>query len=147
MSVQKGVGVIWGLGGFSVSGTGVYATGQVQSVRYTLGGQETEIKGADGVTLSLVLFGHMDSITVEVIPSGATLAAAKACGILPARGADITVADTDDTGSQIVGSSTGNGTGTYIFTGGTVNKGVADACTITMELRRYEKHLATVAAS
>jgi len=139
MSVQKGVGVIWGLGGFSVSGTGVYATGEVQSVRYTMGGQEAEIKGADGVTRSLILFGHMDSITVEVIPSGATLDAARACGILPARGADITVGDADETETQFGG--------TYIFMGGTVNKGVADACTITMELRRYENALDTVAAS
>lgn len=144
MSVQKGTGIVWGLAGASLSGTGVYATGIIQSLRYTLGGKEVEITGTDGQPVNLTLYAHIQNITVEVVPSGATLTAAKACAILPVRGADITVADTDDTGSEYVGSSTGNGTGTYIFMGGGINKAGDAACTLTMELRRYETHLATV---
>jgi len=147
MSVQKGTGIVWSLPNFALSGTGVYATGIVQSVSYGLGGDEAETKGSDGVVKSLNLYNRKEEITVEVVPSGATLAAAKACAILPDLGADITVADTDDTGSQIIGSSTGDGTGTYIFISGNVNKRVDGATTLTMVLRRYETHLATVAAS
>lgn len=147
MSVQKGTGLVWGLAGVALSGTGVYATGIVQSVQYNLGGDEAETRGNDGNVRNIVFYAGKEDMTVEVIPSGATLAAAKACSILPARGADVTVADSDDTGSQIVGSGTSDGTGTYIFVSGTVNKRVDGACTLTMVLRRYENHLATVAAS
>lgn len=147
MSVQKGSGIRWSLPNFALTGTGVYATGIVHSVQYGLDGDRAQVKGADGVDVTDIFYNTKDTLTVEVVPSGATLAAAKACVVLPVRGADITVADTDDTGSQMIGSGTGNGTGTYKFISGSINLRADQTATLTMVLERGETHLATVAAS
>ena len=147
MSVQKGTGLVWSLPGFSLSGTGVYGAGIVQSVAYSRGGERSDVKGADGVTVTKVFFDGKETLTVEVIPSGTTIAAAKGNAILPARGADVTVDDSDDTEQVITGSGSGDGTGTYIFIEGSINKRVDGHVTLSMTLERGEKHLATVAAS
>lgn len=141
-SVQKGVGVVWSLvTGGTGAGMGTFVN---QSTDYDLSpGSEVEIKGLDGATKCLILADPKEALTLEVVPSGATLAAAKAANILPALGADITITDADDT--EIAGSGTGAGTGTYIFMGGRKNKTTDGVSRLTFNLRRYsDTHLATV---
>jgi len=144
MSLQKGTGVKWSIE-TTFTGTGVYATGIVQSVKYGLDGDQKKIKGADGKTVTRIFSDTIETITIEVIPSGTTLALAKASYVLPARGADITVVDSDD--SEIAGSGTSDGTGTYIFISGEKTTTIDGEAVLTMVLERGEKHLATVAAS
>jgi hypothetical protein len=133
MSVQKGTALVWGVGGFSLDGTGVYATGIVQSVQYSLGGEEAETRGPDGKVENVVFYAKKEELTVEVIPSGSSIADAKGNAVLPARGADVTVA-----------TDVGGFGETFIFVTGSINQRVDGACSLTMNLRRYEDELATV---
>lgn len=144
-SIQKGTGIVWSLI-TAFTGTGVYATGIVESVEYDLS-PETDEKtyGADGLIKNRTFADVTERITVTIIPTGATVAAAKLCNILPAIGADITVDDNDDT--EIEGSGSTNGTGTYIFVGGGKSKQIRGKTTLRMTLDRHETHLATVAAA
>lgn len=141
-SVQKGVGVVWSLAtGASATGMGTFIT---QSVDFGISATETEIKGLDGATKSLILSDPREDVTIEVVPSSTTLALAKAANILPDPGADVIVTDTDD--AEIAGSGTGNGTGTYIFLAGRKNKTTDGVTRLTFTLRRYQDtHLSTVA--
>jgi hypothetical protein len=144
MSIQKGTGIVWSLV-TALSGT-VFASGIVESVEYELM-PETDEKtyGADGKIKNRTFSDVTERITVTVIPTGATIAAAKSSNVLPAIGADITVTDADDT--EIAGSGSSDGTGTYIFVGGNKSKQIRGKGTLRMTLDRHETHLATVAAS
>lgn len=128
--IQLGTGVVWGTDGVSMSGTGVYATGKVMSVGYTLDGEWQEIRGQDGKVLTVVIPDSVESIDVEIIPTGATKAAAIACNILPARGAAITFTDTGD-----AENSSGR---VYHFKSGSKSKSNTDKGTLKFALVRYD---------
>lgn len=139
MSTQKGTfGVVWALA------TGVSATGlgtcQVQSADYGVESDLKEIKGIDGDTKCIVFSDPKETMSIEVVPSGATISAAKSASILPAPGADVTITDTDD--SEVAGS-----TGTsnrWHFISGTKRKTNDGEVRLTMTLRRYAADLVTI---
>lgn len=145
MSVQKGAGVVWSHG-VTATGTGVFATGIVESVEYEQS-PETDEKtyGADGKVKNRVFADTLERIVLNVIPTGATIAAAKSANVLPAIGADITIVDADD--SEIAGSGSSDGTGTYVYVGGSKTKNIRGKGMLRMTVERQETHLATVAAS
>ena len=137
--VIKGTGVIWSTDGLSLSATGLYAAGKIQSVRYNLGGDVTEIKGDDAEVKAVIFSNSIENMTIEVVPTGSTIAAAVANFILPARGADVTITDTVD--GEI-------NSAVFMFVDGDKNRTVDGAGTLTMNIRRYGgATLSTVAAS
>jgi hypothetical protein len=143
-AIQKGSsgnGVIWSMG-IGISGTGVLATFKQSNADYTESSKEKEIPGADGETTTLVLYDTKMDLTVDVVPSGATVAAAKSCNILPAIGADVTITDSQETGSPSEVAAQ------YICMGGTKRYQIDGEEHITMNLRRYGVGtLSTIAAS
>ena len=128
--IQLGTGVVWGTDGVSMTGTGVHATGKVRSVAYSLDGEWQEIRGQDGKVITVVIPDAVETIEVEVIPTGATKAAAIACYILPARGAQVTFTDTGDAelSSGLV----------FAFMAGKKNKTNTGEGTLSMTLKRYD---------
>ena len=135
-SVQKGTfGVVWGLG-TTVSASGL-GTCTVQSVDFGVETKKKEIVSSDGETRCVVYHDQQDAITIEVVPSGATIAAAKTAGAsgLPAIGADVTITDSDD--SEVAAS-------TWVFEGGSKRKTVDGEVRVTMNLRKFGTTLPTI---
>lgn len=139
-SIQKGtVGVVWSVGDTAFTGTGVPAAYKIQGTNYTLGSQQKRILGADSIPATRVFYDAMERLTLDVTPTGATLAAAKGNNILPAIGADITLTSTHDTEFA--------GTYEWHFVGGTKRMTVDGEAVLTMELERDEVDLTTIAAA
>ena len=150
--IVKGLGVVWGVAGFAAGATGISsndklgdaaalasATGKVQSVKYDLDGKTAEVSDENGDCAAVIFFADTEKITVEVVPSGATIAAAVLNWILPARGADVTITDTVDT--EIT-------TKVFMFMRGTKNRTVEGVGTMSFELeRKGAATLSTIAAS
>lgn len=141
-SVQKGItgfGVVWSLG-TTITATGI-GTNQLQSVDYGLESDVKELKGADAATKCIIFSDTKENMTIEVIPSGATIALAKAANVIPAIGADVTIVDADD--AEIAGSP--GATTRWHFLSGTKRKTVDGEVRLTFVLRRYETDLVTIA--
>ena len=132
--VIKGLGVVWGANLFdpSITGTGTntgaYATGKVQSVKYDHGADKVEVKGDDGDVKAVVFTNVVEKITVDVVPTGSSVANAVSSNVLPAIGQDITIIDTGD--SELNAA-------VYMYESGSKNRSVDGAATITMNLCRY----------
>lgn len=144
MSVQKGTkGVVWSIvtSVSPVVGT-VTATCKIQKVSFKRGGENKEFRDTDGVIFNSTFFAGVEECTIEAIPTGATKALAATSNILPARGDDITVTDTQD--SNVAGSGTAAGTSMWMFVDGSKEQAVDDAVKITLNLKRYESYLPTV---
>lgn len=130
MSVQKGTPVLWSVA-TTASATGL-GTGLVQSVTFTPSATKTEIKGADGATKTEVYSNPMESITLEIIPTGTT-SVASVVATLPEIGADLTVVDSVDT--EIAGSS--GTTNRYIVDSASKSRSVDSAVKLTVTAHRY----------
>lgn len=136
--IQKGTfGVAWSLG-TTASGTGI-GTNQMQSVDWgNEPGDLREIKvGPDADTKLLVLSDPRQDISIEFVPSGATIALANAANTTPALGADVTIADAND----------GEIAAVYVCIGVQKRKVTDAEVRITLRLRKYANALATIAAS
>ncbi len=144
MSLQKGtVGVAWSTSvGATASGMGTFVG---QSADYTRGGEEKKIRGLDGVTVNRTFFDGLEKLTLEVIPTGATVALANTASVLPARGTDVAITDT--TGSPLIGTGEVDGTGFWMFLEGTIKKSTDNEIRLTFQLERSEKYLKTIVAA
>lgn len=139
-STQKGTtGVVWSYGDTAVTGTGI-STHNLQGTNYTLGSQQKRILGADSVPATRVFYDTLERITIDVIPTGATIAAAKTANVLPSVGGDVEIASTADT--EIAGTVAGNTK--WHFIGGTKRMTVDGEAVLTFELERDEADLDTV---
>jgi hypothetical protein len=137
--IVKGTGVVWSTAGLSMSATGLYAAGKIQSISYELNGDVVEVKDDNAAVAAVVLANDIENLTVEVVPTGSTIAAAVANFILPARGADVTITDTVD--GEI-------NSAVFMFIDGSKNRTVDGVGTLTMNIRRYgAATLSTIAAS
>lgn len=98
---QRGKAVFWGIGSsFVYSGTGIVLTTAVhnpQSVDQAVDAEKAEIPDYKGETVARVYFNETETMTIQVIPTADTIAAAKATSVMPSPGAIVTVVDTDDT--------------------------------------------------
>jgi hypothetical protein len=139
----RGVGVVWGLGSdFSATGTGV-GTFLPQGADFEVEADEVEIPDYKGETIGEIYLNEKNTLKMEVIPKGTTLALARAANVLPSPGAVITVVDTND--AEIAGATTT----AYLFIRGSKRKSVKDVVKLNFELKRYVANdvTATVAAS
>ena len=142
--VIKGLGVVWGANLFSAvaatpNTTYGTATGKVQSVSYEHNSEKVEVKGDDGEVQAVIFFNTTEKITVDVIPIGATIAAAVTNNVLPTIGSNVTITDTADSEFNAA---------VFIYDGGSKRRTVDGAAVLTMNLVRYNQAtLADPAAS
>ena len=133
MAIQRGtLAVYWSLV-TTASGTGI-GTGTVQSVDFAEESDEKEIKGSDGDVKALIFSNARETCTLEIIPSGTTLALAKAANVVPAPGATITITDADD-------AEVASTTALWICTGSSKRKSIDSESVITVNCRRYAVNL------
>lgn len=143
--VIKGLGVVWSTDLFKIDSTttagntGTFASGKVQSVSYEHGADKAEVKGDDGEVKSVIFSNVNERITVEVVPTGTTIALAVASNVLPAIGADVTIVDTGD--SELNAA-------VFMYESGSKRRTVDGAAVLTMNLVRYGlATMSTAAAS
>jgi hypothetical protein len=128
----RGVAVFWGIGSsFTASGTGIGASLRPQSVDFDVSaGVDVGIADYKGETIGRVMADLKETLKIEVIPTGATIAAAKAASILPNPGTVVTIVDTDDT--EVAGVSTT----AWLFIRGSKRRANNDVVKLTFELER-----------
>lgn len=121
----KGTAVAWSTGGI-VFAAGITASSMVQSMRYQRGSELTEIKDTTGQIKTMVFHGGMKTISITVIPTGASIAAAVTAkeSYIPAPGTQIAI--TDDSATQIQQN--------WIVVNATEGRTVDGAVTIDLEL-------------
>lgn len=136
--VQNGTkAVVWGMT-TGATGTGM-GTFEAQSANFDAEADEVEIRNAKGQVVTDIFYNQRHLLRMEVIPSGTTLALAKAASILPAPGAIITVTDADDT------ELTATHTALYIFVRGSKAKSNTGETRLTFEMKQYvENNVAVV---
>ncbi len=128
---KASVAVIWGLGSsLTATGTGV-GTFIPQSADFDVEAEEVSVSDYKGETTAVVFFDQKETLKMEVIPSGTTIALSKAASILPAPGTIITVVDTDDT--EVAGATTT----AYMFVRGSKRRSNKDVVKLTFEMKRY----------
>src|SRR5688500_18707126 len=89
------VGEVWGLGTTSATGTGI-GTIQLQGLTFARESERATIKGPTGQDKVNIWFNHKNRLTLEVVPSGTTIALAKAANICPLPGTVVTVTAGDN---------------------------------------------------
>jgi hypothetical protein len=99
----KGLGVVWGLATASTATFGAGAL--VQSANFGVEADVAEIRNSVGDVAALVFHNQRQTLSVEVIPSAATIANAQAASILPEPGTLVTITDASDT--EVAGTHTG----------------------------------------
>ena len=136
MAIQRGtLAVAWSLATTAASAVaGQLGTGTVQSVDFAEEADEKEIKGADGDVKAVIFSNARETCTLEIIPSGATLAAAKTANVIPAVGQTITITDADD-------AEVASTTALWICTGASKRKSIDGESVITVNCRRYAVNL------
>jgi polyferredoxin len=94
------VGVVWGIPG-GLTMTGVLTAFQPQSLNFNRESDVAEVRNSRGATTTKIYYNKRRSISIEVVVTGSTLAAAKTNNVCPAVGTVVTIADTatpdDDT--------------------------------------------------
>ena len=99
--------VAWGLpSGLSITG---FTTILPQSFTYRRDADEATVRNSAGQTVTEIWYDKRESLSIEVVVSGATIAAAKADSILPASGDIITIGDsaTPDDAPNLTASNAG----------------------------------------
>jgi len=125
----KGVGAVWGIGASSTT----FGTGSlVQSMDFGVESESVEIKNAKGECVGKIFYNEKNTLTCEVIPSGASISAARTNNVLPAPGTLVTIVDaTEDT--ELAGTHTGK----FVFTGGSKKKSNTGLTVLTFNLEQY----------
>lgn len=127
--VVTGKAVVWGLAtGATATGMGTFLA---QSADFSVEGEMVEVRNAVGQVVGQVHFNPKQTLTMEVIPTGTTIADAKAANILPIPGTVVTVSDTVDT--EVAGTNSGK----YIFLKGSKKKSNTDVTKLTFEMMQY----------
>lgn len=125
----KGTAVVWSTGNITFA-AGITSASMVQSMRYGRTAEATEIKDYSGQINTVVLHGGMKTVSVTVVPTGATIAAAVTAkeSYLPAPGTMVTLADESGLpgNNQIVQN--------WIVNSATENRTVDGVVTIDLEL-------------
>ena len=138
MSTQKTASkaVVWG-NNIGVAYTDMTKTENLnQSTSYTREADEQEIRDADGEVVNLTIYNARNTIDIEVIPIGDTLATAKANNVSPTYGELVYITDESSGGhSQVPGAATH--TTKYICVGATQTSTNTSEVRISMSLRQY----------
>jgi hypothetical protein len=139
-TVNGTLGVVWGIA-MGMSGTGVTGSFATQSLQFSADADEAEIRNGKGAVVTDIFYNQRQTITIEVIPTGTTIALARTNNVLPAPGAIVTVTDTEDT--ELAGTNSGK----YIFVRGSKSKSNTGATSLSMELKQYVENDVAVAVA
>ena len=125
----KGTAVVWSVGGVTFTAGIVSATNPSlpQSLRYQRGAENTKIKDVGGEIVTIVYHGGLKTLSMTVIPSAASIAAAvtsKEAHVL-APGTKITIADAS--GATAIETN-------WIIMSSTENRTVDGVVTVDLEL-------------
>lgn len=133
--------VVWGLS-HGATGTGI-GTFTAQSAQFATEAEQAELRGSTGQTLGKIFYNAKQTLTLEVIPTGTTLALAKAANILPAPSAIVTVTAGDDD-TEVDGTHTGK----YVCIRASKQSSNTDMVKISMELEQFvDNDIATLISS
>jgi hypothetical protein len=121
--------VVWALS-TSATATGM-GTFTAQSAGFSTDSDKVELRDNRGEVITEIYYNAKEMLTMEVVPTGTTIALAKAANILPAPGAIVTVTDADDT--EVAGGSGAE----YLFVSGSKAKSNTDMVKLTFNMIRY----------
>jgi hypothetical protein len=133
----KGTGAIWGVGGVTCTGVTVDPTTcRIQKVDFTKDAEIAELPDENGEVVGENYYNQKHMMDISLIPSGATIAAAKSnlTSLLPDPGTAIVLVDADTTATD------GSNAGTYVVQSaklGRTNKGFA---TIDLKIKQFKAH-------
>ena len=121
--------VVWALStSATATGMGTFTT---QSAGFNVDSDKTELRDNRGAVITEVYYNSKETLTMEVVPTGTTIALAKAANVIPAPGAIVTVTDADDT--EVAGGSGVE----YLFVSGSKAKSNTDMVKLTFNMVRY----------
>lgn len=126
-------GVVWGIA-TGITGTGIVASGtglEPQSLQFSAEADNATIRNSRGDTITSVWYDQRQTLTIEVIPTGTTIALARGANIIPKPGAIVTITDTEDT--ELAGTHTGR----YECVRASKSKSNTGATSISIELRQH----------
>jgi hypothetical protein len=129
-TINGTLGVVWGIA-TGLSGTGVTTSFAAQSLQFSAESDEAEIRNGKGQTVTDIFYNQRQTITIEVIPTGTTIANARSANIIPPPGAVVTITDTED--AELAGTNVGK----YICVRASKSKSNTGATSISMELKQY----------
>ena len=133
--------VVWGTNigvAYTTGGIGT-ADNLPQSSSFTKDGDEAEIRDAEGEVQTFVCYNKRQTLDIEVIPTGGTVAAAKGNNLCPAKGSLVTVTDLSSGGhSELVD--------TWICINASQSGSNTSEVRISMSLRQYAAAVATATA-
>lgn len=137
----KGTAVVWSIGGVTFTAGIVSASNpsMPQSLQFSLDAENTKIKDNGGDIKTIVLHGFMKNLSISVVPSAASIAAAvtsKEAHLL-SPGTKVTIADAS--GTTLIEQN-------WIVTKSTERRGVAEVVTIDLELENASTDLSTSAS-
>lgn len=143
MATQIGKAQIFGLdGALLVSG---YATIIWESIRVSTVTNKERIVGMDGEVQAVIYSGKIIEATIDFIPSGASITAARATCTIPADGSQVELQNLPSI--SLLGISNVLNSALWVTEGGNVN-GVKDSkWTVSLNIARYPSITNTSALS
>jgi hypothetical protein len=129
----KGLGVVWGIGVPGAGGTAFGAGALIQSAHFGVEAESVEVKNAIGDCVAMSFFNQKQTLTVEVIPSGAAISNANGTNLLPLPGTAVTILVADINDAEVYGTQGGK----FIFMSGTKNKSNVGVTTLTFNLTQF----------
>jgi hypothetical protein len=122
--------VVWG-NNIGVAYTGHAATANMpQTATFTQDGDEQEIRDATGEVQTFVYYNNRETLDIEVIPVGTSLANAKTANISPAKGDLVTITDPDSAHTELPSTY-------WICISSTQTNSNTAEVRISMSLRKY----------
>tara|TARA_Y100000593_G_C4048620_1_gene208611 strand:- start:42 stop:488 length:447 start_codon:yes stop_codon:yes gene_type:complete len=138
MATFKGLACFWGLDGVTYTGFASGATGQTQTADLSVTADEKMIRDADGDVKAIVYYNASRTLDLEIVPTGATQAAARTAGasfVMPS-GTKITVADTE--GAEIDAADGSGGAGEYLVRESSLSRSNENEARISVSLYRND---------
>ena len=136
----KGTAVVWSTGGITFT-AGIAGGSMVQSLNYGTESELTELKDTTGIIAAMVFHGYQKRVSMSVIPTGASIAAAVVAKetYLPSPGTAVTIADASGAGNQVDQN--------WIVVTATENRTVDGVVTIDLELENAEADISASASA
>ena len=144
MATLKGKAVVWGVDGVTFTGFDASEpTGETSSLNFQRASDMKEIKDDIGNTVGAVFFNAQNTLRIDVVPSAASIAAAKSNmdKFLPVPGTVITVIDADSTKTD------GTNSGKYLYISGELRRTPDGEAVISMELKQWVDNDVTTTVS
>jgi hypothetical protein len=141
-TINGTVGVVWGIGVTGLTGSGI-STFAPQSLQFSAESDEAETRNGKGQVVTDVFYNQRHTVTIEVIPTGSTIAAARTNNVIPAPGTIITIVESSAEDAELTGTNSAK----YICVRASKSKSNTGATSISMELKQYVENDVAVAVA